>query len=209
MARARAGEGPTLIECKTYRWRAHTERKGQPDHRPKEEVEPWKSDAGPDRAARRASQAPAGPAHRRRVEGDGQRDPRAHRGRRRLRRGEPVSTARSRDRRRVCRTVSARMEHVRHARSVHPLVPRKRDPGPERDCPRFPLARDQRKCTSVSPPRNPPHARDDLRAGRPRGGRRGDAARSDDLLHVDRRDPGAAEEFGPSARGRRRSPRAR
>src|SRR5262249_44953038 len=31
--RARAGGGPTLIECKTYRWRAHTERKGQPDPR--------------------------------------------------------------------------------------------------------------------------------------------------------------------------------
>src|SRR5436309_6441459 len=29
--RARSGEGPTLIECKTYRWRAHTERRGQPD----------------------------------------------------------------------------------------------------------------------------------------------------------------------------------
>ena len=25
--RARAGEGPTLIECKTYRWRPHTERR--------------------------------------------------------------------------------------------------------------------------------------------------------------------------------------
>ena len=44
-ARARAGEGPTLIECKTYRHRAHTERKGQPDHRPKEEIELWMSDA--------------------------------------------------------------------------------------------------------------------------------------------------------------------
>src|SRR5204862_537086 len=31
IARARAGEGPTLIECKTFRWRAHTERIGQPD----------------------------------------------------------------------------------------------------------------------------------------------------------------------------------
>jgi TPP-dependent pyruvate/acetoin dehydrogenase alpha subunit len=40
--RARAGEGPTLIECKTYRWRAHTERKGQPDPRDKAEVEAWK-----------------------------------------------------------------------------------------------------------------------------------------------------------------------
>ena len=44
-SRARAGEGPTLIECKTYRWRPHTERKGQPDHRPKEEIELWMSDA--------------------------------------------------------------------------------------------------------------------------------------------------------------------
>ena len=40
--RARAGEGPTLIECKTYRWRAHTERKGQPDPRDKAEIEAWK-----------------------------------------------------------------------------------------------------------------------------------------------------------------------
>ena len=40
--RARSGGGPTLIECKTYRWRAHTERKGQPDPRDKEEVEGWK-----------------------------------------------------------------------------------------------------------------------------------------------------------------------
>jgi pyruvate dehydrogenase E1 component alpha subunit len=40
--RARAGEGPTLMECKTYRWRAHTEIKGMPDRRPSEEVEEWK-----------------------------------------------------------------------------------------------------------------------------------------------------------------------
>jgi acetoin:2,6-dichlorophenolindophenol oxidoreductase subunit alpha len=38
--RARAGEGPTLIECKTYRWRAHFE--GEVDnYRPPEEVEAW------------------------------------------------------------------------------------------------------------------------------------------------------------------------
>ena len=37
----RAGEGPTLIECKTYRVRAHTERPTQPDYRPREEVEGW------------------------------------------------------------------------------------------------------------------------------------------------------------------------
>ena len=39
--RARVGEGPTLIECKTYRWRGHTERPGQTDPRPQDEVEEW------------------------------------------------------------------------------------------------------------------------------------------------------------------------
>jgi pyruvate dehydrogenase E1 component alpha subunit len=38
--RARAGMGPTLIECKTYRWRTHFE--GEPDtYRPPEEVAAW------------------------------------------------------------------------------------------------------------------------------------------------------------------------
>jgi pyruvate dehydrogenase E1 component alpha subunit len=38
--RARAGKGPTLVECKTYRWRTHFE--GEPDtYRPPEEVEAW------------------------------------------------------------------------------------------------------------------------------------------------------------------------
>ena len=41
VTRARAGEGPTLIECKTYRWRTHTERPGQTDPRPAEEIEAW------------------------------------------------------------------------------------------------------------------------------------------------------------------------
>ena len=40
--RARAGQGPTLIECKTYRWRGHTERPGQTDPRPQEEIEEWR-----------------------------------------------------------------------------------------------------------------------------------------------------------------------
>jgi pyruvate dehydrogenase E1 component alpha subunit len=45
VTRARAGEGPTLVECKTYRYRAHVE--GVPDvshaePRPAEEVEAWK-----------------------------------------------------------------------------------------------------------------------------------------------------------------------
>jgi pyruvate dehydrogenase E1 component alpha subunit len=42
VARARAGDGPTQIECKTYRWRTHIE--GEPDtDRPPEEVEAWRS----------------------------------------------------------------------------------------------------------------------------------------------------------------------
>ena len=51
--RAREGEGPTLIECKTYRWRAHTERKTQPDPRDKAEIEAWR---GRDPIARLARQ---------------------------------------------------------------------------------------------------------------------------------------------------------
>lgn len=41
VARARRGEGPTLIECKTFRWRSHTERVGQPDFRTQEEIAAW------------------------------------------------------------------------------------------------------------------------------------------------------------------------
>lgn len=41
IARARAGDGPTLIECKTYRHRRHTERVDQPDARPEAEVAAW------------------------------------------------------------------------------------------------------------------------------------------------------------------------
>jgi len=38
--RARAGEGPTLVECKTYRWHGHNE--GEMDnYRPAEEVKMW------------------------------------------------------------------------------------------------------------------------------------------------------------------------
>ena len=39
--RARAGDGPSLIECKTYRWRGHTERPEQTDPRPQDEVAKW------------------------------------------------------------------------------------------------------------------------------------------------------------------------
>ncbi len=39
--RARAGEGPTLIEAMTYRWGQHSMRANLPDPRPKEEYEAW------------------------------------------------------------------------------------------------------------------------------------------------------------------------
>ena len=39
--RARSGGGPSLIECKTYRWRAHTERRGMADVREPGEIEAW------------------------------------------------------------------------------------------------------------------------------------------------------------------------
>jgi TPP-dependent pyruvate/acetoin dehydrogenase alpha subunit len=40
-ARARSGQGPTLIECKTYRWLGHSERDPR-DLRPAEEIAAWK-----------------------------------------------------------------------------------------------------------------------------------------------------------------------
>ncbi|MCA9074775.1 MAG: dehydrogenase E1 component subunit alpha/beta [Planctomycetaceae bacterium] len=42
IARARAGEGPTLLECKTYRTRAHAEGMVDFTYRTKEEVAEWK-----------------------------------------------------------------------------------------------------------------------------------------------------------------------
>ena len=43
IARARSGGGPTLIECKTYRTRAHAEGMGDFTYRTKEEVAAWKA----------------------------------------------------------------------------------------------------------------------------------------------------------------------
>lgn len=42
VARTRSGEGPSLLEFKTYRWRAHFEADTIPDLRPPEEIEAWK-----------------------------------------------------------------------------------------------------------------------------------------------------------------------
>ncbi len=43
IARARAGEGPTLLECKTYRTRPHAEGMGDFTYRTREEVDGWKA----------------------------------------------------------------------------------------------------------------------------------------------------------------------
>jgi len=43
IARARAGKGPTLVECKTYRWRGHSERDVKQVYRTSEEVERFKA----------------------------------------------------------------------------------------------------------------------------------------------------------------------
>ena len=42
IARARRGEGPTLIECLTYRYRAHAEGMRETGYRTAEEIEQWK-----------------------------------------------------------------------------------------------------------------------------------------------------------------------
>ena len=42
VARARAGEGPTMIECMTYRWYGHSEI-DPADYRAKEELEQWRA----------------------------------------------------------------------------------------------------------------------------------------------------------------------
>jgi 2-oxoisovalerate dehydrogenase E1 component len=43
VARARSGQGPTLIECRTYRTRAHSEGMGDFTYRTREDVELWKT----------------------------------------------------------------------------------------------------------------------------------------------------------------------
>jgi TPP-dependent pyruvate/acetoin dehydrogenase alpha subunit len=43
MGRARAGDGPTLLECETYRTRPHAEGMGDYTYRTREEVGRWKA----------------------------------------------------------------------------------------------------------------------------------------------------------------------
>ena len=42
VSRARKGAGPTLLECKTYRFRAHAEGMLDTGYRSQEEIEEWK-----------------------------------------------------------------------------------------------------------------------------------------------------------------------
>ena len=43
VTRARAGDGPSLLECKTYRWHHHFEADFIPDLRPPQEIEAWRA----------------------------------------------------------------------------------------------------------------------------------------------------------------------
>ena len=47
LTRARAGEGPTLIEAVTYRWEGHSMRANLPKHRPDDEVRAWQETSDP------------------------------------------------------------------------------------------------------------------------------------------------------------------
>ncbi|WP_165235670.1 alpha-ketoacid dehydrogenase subunit alpha/beta [Aquisphaera insulae] len=58
VARARSGGGPTLIECKTYRTRAHAEGMGDFTYRTKDDVEAWKARCPIARLRRAASESP-------------------------------------------------------------------------------------------------------------------------------------------------------
>jgi 2-oxoisovalerate dehydrogenase E1 component len=58
VARARGGGGPTLIECKTYRTRAHAEGMGDFTYRTKDDVETWKTRCPIARIRRAASENP-------------------------------------------------------------------------------------------------------------------------------------------------------
>jgi len=49
VARARAGDGPALLECKTYRTRPHAEGMGDYTYRTREEVDEWKAKCPIDR----------------------------------------------------------------------------------------------------------------------------------------------------------------
>ena len=92
IARARSGDGPTLIECKTYRWHGHSEH-DKAFYRTDEELAMWKSrDPIPTfttylqraaRARRREAEGGRGAGHGDDRRGGGVRDERAGSGARR------------------------------------------------------------------------------------------------------------------------------
>jgi 2-oxoisovalerate dehydrogenase E1 component len=61
--RARGGEGPTLLECKTYRTRPHAEGMGDFTYRTREEVEEWKTRCPIQRLREHLLQRSAGNGH--------------------------------------------------------------------------------------------------------------------------------------------------
>ncbi|MCL4466104.1 MAG: thiamine pyrophosphate-dependent dehydrogenase E1 component subunit alpha [Chloroflexi bacterium] len=69
--RARSGEGPTLLECKTYRTRAHAEGMREAGYRSAEEVEEWKGRCPIKRFRERlTAEGIADPDELRRIEAD-------------------------------------------------------------------------------------------------------------------------------------------
>ena len=92
VARARAGDGPTLIECKTYRWRKHTERPEQLDRRPGRR-DRTVEEAGPDPALHRVYPHAPGSADGRGVAADGRRGARGDRALGRICQGQSVPGA--------------------------------------------------------------------------------------------------------------------
>ena len=87
--RARAGEGPTLIESKTYRYRGHS-KSDRNRYRTKEEIEDWIANRDPIALFEADLQ---GIRHRRREghRGDPRSGARRDRGGHRVRQGEPVA----------------------------------------------------------------------------------------------------------------------
>ena len=132
--RARSGDGPTLLECRTYRTRPHAEGMGDFAYRTREEVEEWKTRCPIRRFGRRSIEKP----RRRRPSSTRsmRRSPRVVDEAHAVRRGEPV--ARPGDGRDACLR--------RAARGDRPSTIR---PAPS------PIARDHLSCRRRSRPRPP------------------------------------------------------
>ena len=120
-----AGEGPTLLECHTYRTRAHAEGMRDAGYRTREEVDAWKARCP---IARWRGPAARTPAQRRPRDLDRDRSGggRAGEGGGRVRRGEPLARSRDRDPRTSTREPGVRPADARA--DVHRGRPR----GPDR-----------------------------------------------------------------------------